>query len=86
MKMMDSREANLIVRFSRILIILGCAILGLDARYGLAQEFERVISVTAEQYHYTPQEITAKKGEPMALEFRSLDVLHGKNDVITCYR
>jgi cytochrome c oxidase subunit 2 len=38
---------------------------------------ERVIKIVAQRFHYTPNEITLKKGEPVTLEFTSLDFVHG---------
>lgn len=37
----------------------------------------RVIKIVAQRFMYTPNEITLKKGEPVTLEFRSLDFIHG---------
>ena len=38
---------------------------------------ERVIKIVAQRFHYTPNEIVLKRGEPVTLEFTSLDFLHG---------
>ena len=38
---------------------------------------EKVIKVVAQRFHYTPAEITIKRGEDVTLEFTSLDFLHG---------
>jgi len=43
----------------------------------LADEAEQVIKITAKRYEYSPNTITVKKGIPVALEFTSLDRLHG---------
>jgi cytochrome c oxidase subunit II len=43
----------------------------------LADEAEQVIKITAKRYEYNPSTITVKKGIPVALEFTSLDRLHG---------
>jgi cytochrome c oxidase subunit 2 len=43
----------------------------------IADEAEQVIKITAKRYEYDPSMITAKKGIPVALEFNSLDRLHG---------
>jgi cytochrome c oxidase subunit 2 len=37
----------------------------------------RVIKIVAQRFHYTPNEIDLKRGEPVTLEFTSLDFLHG---------
>ena len=42
-----------------------------------ADEAEQVIKITAKRYDYNPNTITVKKGVPVALEFASLDRLHG---------
>ncbi len=38
---------------------------------------ERVVHVTAKKFEYSPSEIHLKKGEPVVLEFVSLDRKHG---------
>ena len=40
-------------------------------------EGERVVHVTAKKFEYSPSEIHVKKGEPVVLEFVSLDRKHG---------
>ena len=45
--------------------------------YLIAAENEQVIQITAKRFEYSPKEITLKKGVPVALEFTSLDRLHG---------
>jgi len=42
-----------------------------------ARAAERVIHVTAKKFEYSPSEIHVKKGEPVVLEFVSLDRKHG---------
>lgn len=42
-----------------------------------AQDAPRKIEVTAKRFEYSPSEITVKKGEPIILEIKSLDVAHG---------
>ena len=37
----------------------------------------RVIQITASQFKYEPETITLKKGEPVILEFHTLDRKHG---------
>ena len=44
-----------------------------------AQSKEKVIRITAKRFNYTPGEVTLKKGVPVILEFRTLDVLMGFN-------
>lgn len=38
---------------------------------------ERVISITAQRFHYTPGEVVLKKGVPVILELTSRDRMHG---------
>jgi cytochrome c oxidase subunit 2 len=38
---------------------------------------EVVIKVTAQRFHYTPEEITVKRGQLTVLEFTSVDFVHG---------
>jgi len=40
---------------------------------------EKVIKITAKRFEYNPSTITLKKGEPVTLEFASLDRPHGFN-------
>lgn len=40
---------------------------------------ETVIKITAQRFHYTPNVITLKRGQPVILEFTSLDFVHGFN-------
>jgi cytochrome c oxidase subunit 2 len=42
-----------------------------------AQDAPRRIEVTARRFSYTPSEITVKKGQPVLLVIKSLDVAHG---------
>ena len=40
---------------------------------------EKVVAITAHRFRYEPATVTLKKGEPVILEFRSIDVTHGFN-------
>ncbi|MBT9566888.1 MAG: cupredoxin domain-containing protein [Thiobacillus sp.] len=40
---------------------------------------EQVIQVTAQRFTFTPSEIVVRKGQPVVLEFTSLDFVHGFN-------
>lgn len=42
-----------------------------------AQEAPQRIDITAKRFAYTPSEITLKKGQPVILVIKSLDVAHG---------
>ena len=62
-------------------LVIGVLLL-IAAAFGaatLAVAAEQVIKITAKKFEYNPQEITLKKGEPLVLEFISLDRLHGFN-------
>jgi len=43
------------------------------------QHTERVIPIDVRRFEYTPNQITIKKGTPVILELKSLDVPHGFN-------
>jgi cytochrome c oxidase subunit 2 len=42
-----------------------------------ADQAPHTISITAQRFYFTPNEITVKKGEPVVLEVQSKDVTHG---------
>ncbi|HEY3990131.1 MAG TPA: cupredoxin domain-containing protein [Acidobacteriaceae bacterium] len=42
-----------------------------------AQPGPRRIEITAKRFNFTPAEITLKKGEPVVIVFKSVDVAHG---------
>jgi len=52
-------------------------LVGLGPSHADEAEGGRVIKIVAQRFHYTPNEIHLKKGEPVTLEFTSLDFLHG---------
>ena len=54
---------------------------GLLARAGLAQAVAapRVVQMTARRFVYEPAEIALKAGEPVVVEIRSVDFVHGMN-------
>ena len=51
--------------------------LGSWAAFALAQPRERVIKIVARKFSFSPAEIQLKKGEPVVLEFTTLDVMMG---------
>ena len=55
--------------------IIVCLLLGQWILH--AQGSPRRIEITAKRFEYTPSEITVKKGEPVILIIKSLDVAHG---------
>lgn len=54
---------------------IGTVTLAAALRAGSATE--KVLRVTAKNFDFTPGEITVKKGEPVVLEFTSVDRAHG---------
>lgn len=65
---------------TRWLAVLGVGLSGisLGAAMGVGSN-EQVIQVTAQRFTFTPNEIVVKKGQPVVLEFSSLDFVHGFN-------
>ncbi|SRR5260370_22591073 len=59
------------------LLAAGCIVTYVAAQP--AQPQEKVIKITAKRFDYTPGNLTLKKGEPVILEFTTLDVLMGFN-------
>ena len=41
------------------------------------QNKERVVKIVAQKFSYTPNEIVLKTGQPVVLQFTSLDFVHG---------
>lgn len=66
-------------RVLRLAIVVGCVAIGLLGawRAGADADGEQIIKVVAKKFNYTPDQITLKKGEPVTLEFTSLDFTHG---------
>jgi cytochrome c oxidase subunit 2 len=63
-------------------LVVTAAVLGSLGAYVAAQSAEpkeRVIRVTVKKFNYTPGEIKLKKGVPVILEFKTLDILMGFN-------
>jgi cytochrome c oxidase subunit 2 len=64
-----------------IAILLGASgLLGMmDSGTVLAQDMakERIVKIVAKRFSYSPNEIVLKKGQPVVLEFTSLDFMHG---------
>lgn len=49
-------------------------------RRALAQAAQpQVVTLVAQRFHYTPNEFSVKAGQPVVLEFSSLDFVHGFN-------
>lgn len=45
----------------------------------LLETREKVMKIAAHRFRYEPETLTLKKGEPVILEFTSIDVVHGFN-------
>jgi cytochrome c oxidase subunit 2 len=66
----------------KLRLVVTAAVLGSLGAYVAAQSAEpkeRVIRVTVKKFNYTPGEIKLKKGVPVILEFKTLDILMGFN-------
>jgi cytochrome c oxidase subunit 2 len=59
--------------FAIVAIAASCAIKTIPAR---SQE-PQVIKITASKFHFSPDHITLKKGQPVTLELTSTDATHG---------
>lgn len=65
-------------KFKLLVLCVGMITIGaLSTRIVRAQEAPRRIDITAKRFAYTPSEITLKKGQPVILVIKSLDVAHG---------
>lgn len=67
--------------FISTIFLTVAAFITMNAAYGSSKnsKHERVIKIVAQRFSYTPNEIIMKKGEPVRLEFTSLDFVHGFN-------
>src|SRR3954463_2266712 len=73
---------NLNVKLARGAAVGILFALGLAGAYVAAQSAEpreQVIKITTQRFNYTPGEVKLKKGVPVILEFRTLDVMMGFN-------
>ena len=59
-----------------VLLLIGAASLVLAKS---KDQGERVVPIKVKRFEYVPKEVTLKKGVPVILELRSLDVPHGFN-------
>src|SRR5215475_663066 len=59
-----------------VILLIGAASLGLAKS---KDQSERVVSIKVKRFEYMPREVTLKKGVPVVLELKSLDVPHGFN-------
>ena len=62
----------------RALGLSAAPLLAVLGRRAIAQPAEpQVVKLVAQRFHYTPGEIRVKAGQPVVLEFTSLDFVHG---------
>ena len=64
-------------KISHLLLIAGVLAIGLSAPAVHAQTAPQRIEITAKRFQFTPGEITVKKGQPVTIVLKSLDVAHG---------
>ena len=57
------------------------AFIGTRAAFGIDKNLpqKRIIQIVAQRFSYTPNEIVLKTGEPVQLQIKSLDFVHGFN-------
>ena len=60
-----------------VLLAVVLMIGGLSSQVARAQDAPQRIEVTAKRFTFDPGEITLKKGQPVVLVMKSLDVAHG---------
>jgi cytochrome c oxidase subunit 2 len=66
------------VKLTLLLMLCGAvAAAAFPTLIGHAQGTPRRIDVTAKRFNFEPAEITLKKGEPVVLALKSVDVAHG---------
>ena len=58
-------------------LLTGSALIAKSSAKAVAKE--RVIKIQAKKFMYTPNKIILKKGQPVVLEFTSVDFIHGFN-------
>ncbi len=65
-------------RWMQVVLCLGMLVMGASStRTAYAQDSSRRIEITAKRFTYAPNVITLKKGQPVVLVIKSLDVAHG---------
>jgi len=65
------------MNMKKILILLALLICGASYAGAQAQPAPTRIEITAKRFAFTPNEITVKKGQPVQLVLKSVDVAHG---------
>jgi cytochrome c oxidase subunit II len=65
-------------RFMLLVLLVGIATAGVFSTHSVrAQDAPRRIEITAKRFTFDPTEITLKKGQPVVMVVKSLDVAHG---------
>lgn len=64
-------------RFSLLIIAAGMMAAALPSPMIRAQATPQRIEITAKRFGFTPGEVTVKKGQPVVLVLKSMDVGHG---------
>jgi cytochrome c oxidase subunit 2 len=64
------------MKLHRWIVLLVITIIAATAPVGKSAEPRR-IEITVSRFSYSPSEITLKKGEPVVIVLKSLDVTHG---------
>ena len=63
---------------SLALALVSLPVVGILGRRAMAQAGEpQLVKLVAQRFHYTPNEFQVKAGQPVVLEFTSLDFVHG---------
>ena len=64
---------------ARMLAMGALPALSVVALRALAQAEPQIVKITAKRFIYTPAEFKVKAGQPVVLEFTSVDFVHGFN-------
>lgn len=65
-------------RFMLSILAVGILVIGvLSTNVAQAQDAPRRIEITAKRFTFDPADITVKKGQPVVLVVKSMDVAHG---------
>lgn len=65
---------------ARTLALIALPALAAVTRGAVAQASDaQVVKLVAQRFHYTPAEFRVKAGQPVVLEFTSVDFVHGFN-------
>ena len=64
-------------RFTQMFVILLVTAAAFASTVEATRPAEKVIHITANKFEFTPGDISLKKGEPVVIEIKSVDVKHG---------